>query len=202
MAEGNVLLGNMYLNKGIDIEEYTEPKKAEGGEIYTLQGEYPTYRNDSSIRALCEYDVDITPYNVKKKELNTLDGQSFKDAGQTVTYEQNIEKAGYYYIALNYKQSDKSDFPVFVDVKVDGIIPNTQLKDYPLSYGKSYNTITLQDDDSNYISVYLGEGKHTISFTISIEPIRHVMESVESIMSEINNLSLEITKVAGKNKDK
>ena len=202
MSEGNVLLGNMYLNKEVDIKEYTESEKAEGDAIYTLQGEYPTYRNDSSIRALCEYDVDITPYNVKNKELNTLDGQSFKEAGQTVTYEQNIEKAGYYYIALNYKQSDKSDFPVFVDVKVDGIIENTKFKDYPLSYGKSYRTTTLQDDNSKYLSVYLDEGVHTISFTISIDPIRHVMESVEAIMSEINNLSLEITKVAGTNKDK
>lgn len=202
MSEGNVLLGNMYLNKEVDIMEYTGSEKAEGDAIYTLQGEYPTYRNDSSVRALCEYDVDITPYNVKNKELNTLDGQSFKDAGQTVTYEQNIEKAGYYNIALNYKQSDKSDFPVFVDVKVDGIINNTKFKDYPLSYGKGYRTTTLQDDDSEYLSVYLDEGVHTISFTISIDPIRHVMESVEAIMSEINNLSLEITKVAGTNKDK
>lgn len=202
MSEGNVLLGNMYLNKEVEITEYTESKKAEGGAIYTLQGEYPTYRNDSSIRALCEYDVDIKPYNIKNKELNTLDGQSFKEAGQTVTYEQNIEKAGYYYIGLNYKQSDKSDFPVFVDVKVDGTIANTEFKDYPLSYGKSYRTATLQDDNSNYLSVYLDEGVHTISFTISIDPIRHVIESVEAIMSEINNLSLEITKVAGTNKDK
>lgn len=202
MSEGNVLLGNMYLNKAVDIMEYTESEKAEGDAIYTLQGEYPTYRNDSSVRALCEYDVDIAPYNVKNKELNTLDGQSFKEAGQTVTYEQNVEKAGYYYIALNYKQSDKSDFPVFVDVKVDGTITNTEFKDYPLSYGKSYRTATLQDDNSNYLSVYLDEGVHTISFTISIDPIRHVMESVEAIMSEINNLSLEITKVAGTNKDK
>ena len=202
MSEGNVLLGNMYLNKEVEISEYTESKKAEGDAIYTLQGEYPTYRNDSSIRALCEYDVDIKPYNIKNKELNTLDGQSFKEAGQTVTYEQNIEKAGYYYIGLNYKQSDKSDFPVFVDVKVDGTIANTEFKDYPLSYGKSYRTATLQDDNSNYLSVYLDEGVHTISFTISIDPIRHVIESVEAIMSEINNLSLEITKVAGTNKDK
>lgn len=202
ISEGNVLLGNMYLNKEVGISEYTEAKEAEGDAIYTLQGEYPTYRNDSSVRALCEYDVDVKPYNVKNKELNTLDGQSFKEAGQTVTYEQNIEKAGYYYIALNYKQSDKSDFPVFVDVKVDGLINNTKFKNYPLSYGKSYRVTTLQDDNSNYLSVYLDEGVHTISFTISIDPIRHVMESVEAIMSEINNLSLEITKVAGTNKDK
>ncbi|WP_310602179.1 extracellular solute-binding protein [Anaerosporobacter sp.] len=202
VSEGNVLIGNVYLNKETKVETYTSSEKAEGDAIYTLQGESPASRNDSSIRALCEYDVDVTPYNVKSRELNTLDGTSFKDAGQTVTYEQNVEKAGYYYIALNYKQSDKSDFPVFVDVKVDGVICNTEFKDYPFPYGKGYKTTTLQDDDKNYLSVYLEEGVHTISFTISMDPVCHVMESVEAIMSEINNLSLEITKVAGTNKDK
>lgn len=35
ISEGNVLLGNMYLNKEVDIPEYTESKKAEGYDIHT-----------------------------------------------------------------------------------------------------------------------------------------------------------------------
>lgn len=202
ITEGNVLFGNLYLNPEPTIEDYTGSQKAEGNSIYTIEAEEPTTRNDSSIRSLCEYDTDLTPYDIESRSLNTLDGDSFKDAGQTISYEQTIEQSGYYYIALNYKQSEKANFPVFLDIRVDGEIPNTQFQAYPLHYYKKYKTITLQDEEEQNLSIYLEEGTHTISFTISIDPIKHILEKVDEIASDINNLSLEITKVAGTNKDK
>lgn len=202
VSEGSMLLGNVYLNGKTTIPNESETKVAEGDTIYTIQAESPAYRNDSSIRALCEYNVDVAPYEVDYQALNILSGDSFKDAGQTVTYKQKVEKAGYYYIGLNYKQADKSDFPVFMDIRVDGEMINSSFKDYPFAYNSEYETTTLQDENANKLGVYLEEGEHTISFTISIDPICHVLENVEGVMNEINNLSLEITKVAGTNKDK
>ncbi|SFS05249.1 extracellular solute-binding protein [Anaeromicropila populeti] len=202
VSEGNILIGNIYLNPEQNIPEYSGSEKAAGEQCYEIQAEEPLYRNDSSIHGICEYDVNLTPYEIDSRVLNTIDGTSFKDAGQTITYEQEVEQSGYFNIALNYRQSDKADFPVFINVKIDGKIPNTEYKDYPLNYDKSYKMTTLQDNDNNKLSVYLEKGVHTISFTISIDPIRYVLESVEGIMSEVNNLSLEIVKVAGTNKDK
>lgn len=201
LMEGQFVLGNMYLTSAVEIGDKVNSNDAVGDNIYIIEAEYPDYVNDSSIRAFCEYDVKITPYNVENRELNTIDGTSFKMAGQTIEYEVNVEEAGDYYIALQYKQSDKIDFPVFVDVRVDGEIINKAFKDAPLDYSKDYVMKTL-DDGNDYVGVYLDKGVHNISFTISIEPICYVIESVENIMGEINDLSLEVTKVAGTNKDK
>lgn len=201
VSEGNLLLGNMYLEKVTSIPEYTASEKAEGEELITIQAEEFTYRNDSSIRAVSEYDIAVEPYEITDTVLNTVDKDSFKDAGQRVTYEFEVKKTGYYNLALNYIQTDKNGFPVFTDVSIDGAIPNTAFSSYPLDYTTKYKMITLKDDDKNKLSVYLEEGTHKISFTINIDNIRHVMEAVSRIMSEVNDLSLEITKVAGTNKD-
>ena len=72
-------------------------EKAEGKGFVEIQAEQFTYRNDSSIRATCEYDPDLSPYEVKNKALNTIDSASFKDSGQKVTYEFPVEQAGNYY---------------------------------------------------------------------------------------------------------
>ncbi len=202
VSEGEVLLGNMYLEKVTEIPEYSSSEVAAGDELIAIQGEEYTYRNDSSIRSVAEYDTAVAPYNTSDTRLNTIDRDSFKDAGQRVTYEFTVEKAGYYNLALNYIQTDKSGFPVFVDVAVDGSIPNTAFSAYPFNYTTEYKTSTLKDSDKNNLSLYLEEGSHTISFTINIANTREVLEGVSKIMGEINDLSLEITKVAGTNKDK
>lgn len=200
--EGNFLLGNLTLCAPAEVPKYTGSETASGEERIMCQGEEYTFTNDSAIHGVVEYDTSITPYETVDTVLNTLDSDSFDTAGQTVGYEFRVEKAGYYYIALNYRQSDKTDFPVFVDVRIDGEIPNTAFESYGMAYTNKYRTAPLTDGDGNKLSVYLDEGVHTISFTISMDALCEIMEDLEEIMSGVNDLALEITKVAGTNSDK
>lgn len=202
ILEGNFLLGALVLDAPEEIPAYTGSTAAEGDAIIELQGEDFSYLNDSAVHAVVEYDTSLTPYEVTDTVLNTIDSASFATAGQKVTYEFEVEKAGYYNIGMNYRQSDKTDFPVFLNVEVDGKIPNTEFESYAMEYTNKYRTETLSDAEGNKLSVYLEEGTHTLSFTISIDNIRHIMEGLDEIMSHVNDLSLEITKVAGTNTDK
>ncbi|MBR6638684.1 MAG: ABC transporter substrate-binding protein, partial [Lachnospiraceae bacterium] len=202
VSEGNFLLGNIYLEAPAKVPEYTGSQAAPGKELITIQGEDFYLRNSSSIHAIGEYNTALKPISVKETVLNTVDGDSFKTAGQTITWQFNVEKAGYYYIGMNYRQSTKSDFPVFVDVRIDGEIPNTEFQSVYADYTTKYKTTTLKDDEGKKLSVYLDEGEHTVSYTLSIDNLRYVLEQVDIIMNGINDLSLEVTKVAGTNKDK
>lgn len=202
MSEGTVLLGNVSLAAPQPVAEYTGSETAAGSERITIEAEDFFERNDSSIHSAGEYDSRISPLSSKERVLNILDGDSFDTAGQTVTYQFTVEKAGYYYIGMNYLQGEKSDFPVYLDVKVDGELPNEAFRAYPMAYTKKYKTTTLEDSAGNNLSVYLEQGVHTISFTISADYLRFALEAVDEIMNGINDLSLEVTKVAGTNKDK
>ncbi|MCR5100270.1 MAG: extracellular solute-binding protein [Butyrivibrio sp.] len=200
--EGNFLLGGVSLVAPYETPAYTSSTVATGSNLIELQGENFTLSNDSSIHGVAEYDTSLDPYEVTDTVLNTIDSDSFDTAGQMVSYEFEAPEEGDYYLALNYRQSEKTDFPVFVDVRIDGEIPNTEFEAYPLAYSTKYRVETLEDDDGNNLSVHLTKGTHTISYTISMNPICNVMEQIDVIMSGVNDLALEITKVAGTNSDK
>ncbi len=202
VSEGTFYLGNIHLEPVEEVPEYQSSEKADGNAIITIQGESPLYRNDSSVRAIAEYDVNLDPYSNSDKLLNVLDRDSFSSAGQMVTYQVTVEKAGYYNIGAHYVQSEKNGFPVFVNVMVDGEIPNTAFVNYPFAYTTKYKNTTLQDEDGNNLTVYLEEGDHTLSFQIVEDNLREVLEAVDVIMSNVNDLALDITKVAGSNQDK
>ncbi len=202
MSEGTVLLGNITLAAPEEIPVYNGSEKAAGNELITIEAEDFFERNDSAIHAAGEYDSAVNPLSAKEKVLNVLDGDSFKTAGQTVSYQFNVETAGYYYIGMNYRQSEKNDFPVYVDFRIDGELPNEAFRGYPVAYTTKYKNDSLTDNEGNKLSVYLEAGVHTISLTISAEKLRFALEAVDEIMSGVNDLSLEVTKVAGTNKDK
>lgn len=199
---GSFLLGSLILSAPQEVPEYTGSQAAAGSALIDLQGEDYTSTNDSSIHAMAEYDASVTPYEVSETVLNTLDSDAYNAAGQTVSYEFEVTEAGYYYIGMNYRQSDKTDFPVFVDIRVDGAIPSTAFEAYKMAYTTKYKHTTLTDDGGGKLSVYLEPGVHTISYTITLDPICYVLEAVEEIMAGVNDLALEITKVAGTNSDK
>ena len=202
IEEGNFLLGDITLEAPAKVAEYTGSEKAEGSELIEIQGEAYDTTNSSSIHAVAEYDTSLDPYEVKDTVLNTLDSDSFNTAGQKVSYKFKVEKAGNYNIAMNYRQSEKTDFPVFTDIAIDGKIPNEAFRSYAMAYSTKYRTSTLEDAKGEKLSVYLEAGEHTISYMLSMDPICYIMEKLDVVMSDVNDLSLEITKVAGNNADK
>ena len=174
--EGNFLLGNISLEAPVTVEEYKgSSDKADGKELITIQGEDYTTTNDSAIHGVAEYDTSVDPYQAKDTVLNTLDSDSFSTAGRKVTYEFEVKTAGNYKIAANYSQSEKTDFPVFCDVAIDGKVPNSAFKDYSMAYTTKYKTATMQDSKGEDLSVHLEAGKHTISYTISMNPISYII---------------------------
>lgn len=202
VQEGTVLLGNISLSAPVTVPDYTGSNKAEGNELIVIEAEDFYERNDSSIHAIGEFGSSLSPLSATTTVLNIIDEDSFNEAGQTVSYRFHVDKAGYYYIGMNYRQSEKNGFPVFVDWRVDGEIPNQAFKSYQVKSASKFKTMTLQDESGEKLSIYLEPGEHIISLTISADELRYALEAVDEIMSGISDLSLEVTKVAGTNKDK
>ena len=202
VKSGSFLFGSLTLTAPEKVPEYSGSQTASGKELITIEGEDYFSVNESSVHAVAEFDPRVEPYKVSDSELNTIDSDSFDTAGQSITYKFDVNTAGYYYIAMNYRQSDKNDFPVFVDLRIDGEIPNTAFEAYKMEYTSNYRIATLTDTDGGNLSVYLEPGEHTISCTITLAPICYVLEAVEEIMAGVNDLALEITKVAGTNSDR
>ncbi|MBR6326405.1 MAG: extracellular solute-binding protein [Lachnospiraceae bacterium] len=202
IQEGTLLLGDLTLKAPTKPAAYTGSQKAEGNALITIEAEDFYERNDSSIHATGEYDSSLSPLSPKETVLNIVDEESFDTAGMSISYDFHVDTAGYYYIGMNYRQSEKNDFPVFLDWRIDGEIPNEAFQGYELPAATDFETRSLTGSEGENLSVYLEPGDHAISLTISADKIRYVLEAADEIMSGISDLSLEVTKVAGTNKDK
>ncbi|MCR5476477.1 MAG: extracellular solute-binding protein [Lachnospiraceae bacterium] len=202
VKEGSLLLGNLTLRAPKTVAAYAGSAESTGSALIEIEAEDFAERNDSSIHAVGEYDNSLSPLSAREKVLNIIDEDSFSEAGQRVTYSFTVQEPGNYCLAMNYRQSEKNDFPVYTDIRIDGEIPNTAFQSYPVQASTDFSTRSFTDENGDLLSVHLEAGTHTISFTIVQDKIRFALEQVDVIMSGISDLSLEVTKVAGTNKDK
>ncbi|MBM7675712.1 extracellular solute-binding protein [Gracilibacillus alcaliphilus] len=201
VTEGNLMVRTVFL-KGVEALPEHEQADVTGDQYIELEAEEYTYKNDSSIRAAGSYNANLTPYSVDNILLNHIDGDSFSSSGHEITYTFTADKSGYYYLGMHYNQNAKPDFPVFMDVKIDGQIPFQSFQHYPVSYTTGYQQMTFVDMEQNKIPIYIEEGEHTLSFQLSIAPLKQTIEEVERLSSEIQTLSLELTNLVGPNVDR
>ena len=182
--------------KGPDALPAYAGEKAQGSGMIVIEGEDIYSRSKSSIRGAGEFNAVLTPYSIDHRVLNHLDGASFDTAGDTVTYAFKAEKAGWYNLEFHYRQSVKADFPVFFDLLIDGAMPSEAAKQIHMDYSTSFTDLTVMSGSAPQ-TFYLSEGEHTLSLRINAAPLTPVYEMIDRVLSEINTLSLEITRLSG-----
>ena len=130
--------------------------------------------------------------------MNTL---QWNAAGIEVTYTINVKKAGNYNLTFHY-DNGKKEFDSFETIKIDGEVPFSELYNYafaPVSSG--YANETLSDKDGNAYSIYLTEGKHTISIKQENQPVMEAYRYALLLQQHITDFELEITKITGSDVD-
>ena len=182
--------------KGPDALPAYAGEKAQGDGIIIIEGENILSRSKSSIRGAGEFNAVLTPYSIDHRVLNYLDGASFDTAGDTVTYAFTVEKAGWYNLDFHYRQSVKADFPVFLDLLIDDALPSYAAKRVHMDYSTAFTDKTVMRGDAPQ-TFYLSEGNHTLSLRINAAVLTPVYEMIDRVLSEINALSLEITRLSG-----
>lgn len=200
-VEGELFLQEVSLYPEKDISELNIAKdsqaEATGSNRLTIQAEFPIEQNASSIRPGAAYDSSLTPYDSKKRVLNYLDSASFYTAGDEVVYEVDVPDTGDYYLTMHYRQDKRIDFPVFMNIKVDGEIPSESYLRQPIPYSTKFDNHTVQNTDGQSVAVHLEKGKHEISFAITGQPIGDSFYRVSDIISEVQELSLQVKDLLG-----
>lgn len=202
ISEGNLLIKAVEIRSQIDVPTY-EPNEVAGDAFIEVEAANQLHlRNNSAIRANSSYNVNLIPYSSDKRVLNHIDPDSFKTPGDMIHYQVEVEEAGYYHLGMHYQQDAKADFPVFMNIRINGSLQHDYLKDYPFFYQNNYEHVTLTDDSNQKLTVYLEKGVNDVSFQISIAPIKAALEEIEQLTSEIQDLSLELTNLVGPDVDR
>lgn len=203
------LLGNIYITSPkIDIS-YTEyiskinksSNKYIDSTLLEYEAELTYMKNSPSIYPVSEQDPSVTPYETDKLLLNVMGGQSWAKGGQKLTWKIKVNKSGFYNIAFKYRQPDKVNIPVYRSIRIDGKVLFKELKKYPFNYTETWKNETLSDELGQAYMIWLDEGEHEISLSVNLEPVRPIIETIQSIMKEITDLTLEIQMLTGNSND-
>ena len=164
----------------------------------TIQAEQVYRQNSSSIRPGTAFNDELTPYSNEYRVLNFLDGASFRYANDQIIYQVEVPTAGYYFVSLHYQQDARVDFPVFINVSLNGQIPSESLINQALPYSASYQAVTfINQSTQSDLPIYFEEGINELSFQITLNPVKHVLERTESLIKDIQTLSLQIENLLG-----
>ena len=172
-------------------------EKNTGTACIVIEGEQIAARNKSSIRGAGEFDAILTPFDVENRRINFLDGASFDTAGDEVTWRFQAAETGWYALNLHYRQDVKTDFPVFIDVLIDGEMPSAEAHQIPIDYAASFTDAPLRTRSGEAQTFYLTAGEHTLTFRVNAALLTPVYETIDRLLSEINGLSLEVVRLSG-----
>lgn len=192
-----VLIGQVYLTyeEGLlTYDEYLTINQAQKAPATKLEvsARELLRRSDPSIRLRADQDPSHTYYDTQFLKLNVIFSESWQNGGQSVTYKVNAPFDGYYELSVKYRQNLMKDIPVFRKVKIDGKVPFDLLNAYAFPFTLSFVNRTLTDEDGKPLSIYLTKGDHEITFEAVLYPYRFAIEKIRGIMSEIQDLALEV----------
>ncbi len=196
VQDGGVDISALTLKAPKTVPAY-EGGDASGTNIVVIEAELIAERSESSIRGAGEFNAQLSPYTNDHRSINFLDGASFDAANDMVTWRFTVPETGWYQLGAYYRQSARADFPTFVDVYVDGVIPHTEAMKVPFHYTTSFTHMVAKTDDGAPVTFYLEKGDHTLSFRINAECMTPVYETIDVLLDEINELSNDVKSLMG-----
>ena len=200
-GEGPFRLEKITLAPPVVPENTEEEKPADFDAIITIQAERMPLRTNPNTRPAADYDISLTPYSNKEKVINYIEDISYRYAADRMIYTFNVEREGWYMLALRMRQAEKANFPVFRTFYLDGKIPSAAFMDAPFDYCLSFENRTVMGEGGEPARLYLSAGSHTLTIQTSVDPLRQAIIQLTRISDEIAALSLDITKITGGNTD-
>jgi len=195
IQDGGMQLIAVTLKAPVQVPE-RQQGDASGDAIIVIEAEKIAARNESSIRGAGEFNAQLSPYENDYRRVNFMDGASFDEAGDMVTWNFTVEESGWYYLGAYYRQSARADFPTYVDVYVDGEIPHQGAQRIGFEYTTSFKAMQAMAGDAP-LTLYLEKGEHTLSFCINAAHLTPVYETIDVLLEEINALSNDVKSLMG-----
>ncbi len=201
LTEESLYLGSLYLEPFStypDYSQYLAQNLASDPADFSisLEAEYPTYKNDTSVRPASSRSLDVTPYDTYRLLLNTLGGETWDKSGSAVYYEFPIPADGMYFITFRVQQNTRNNFTVFRRISINGVVPFAQLNNVPFNYSAEWVNVTLP------YKIFLKKGQNVLAIEASDAPYNPAIQKIRKALIDINALSLEIKKLTGNQADR
>lgn len=172
------------------------------GKIITIQAENANIKNSKSIIPKCNNsDAGMTPVSPYISRINYIGGSSWQTPGSKMTWDFNVETAGYYYLGFRYKQSELVNGVSWRKIRIDGKVPFSEANGIGFDFGTGWEYQTFEDDKNNPYYIWLDKGDHTISLEVTVGSQSEYVKKLSEVVARLGDEYIKIVMITGESPD-
>ena len=176
-------------------------------DVITIEGENADVKSSNSIISKSNNsDAGMSPSHKYLTKINFIGGTSWQSSGSTITWNFDVEKSGYYYINMRYKQSDLVNGESWRWLKIDGETPFAEAQSLKFPYDTKWKYYTFAEKDKkgkvvNPYYIYLEEGPHTISMEVTVGEMSEYFYELSKIVDILGDEYIKVVMITSEEPD-
>lgn len=188
---------------------YTAPSDSDltqaQGQKITLEGETAAYKSSRTLYPTADKSSYLTSSangsSPTKTRYNTIGSGSWTQSTQTVTWEFNVDKAGYYKIGIRCRQDQMRGMYSNRRLYVNGEVPCLEANQIKFYYDTDWSITTPKSENGDDLYFYLQAGTNTISLEAVPGEIGEIMGNLDELVYNINSYYRQIRQITGPDPD-
>lgn len=188
---------------------YTAPSDSDltqaQGQKITLEGETAAYKSSRTLYPTADKSSYLTSSangsSPTKTRYNTIGSGSWSQSTQTVTWEFNVDKAGYYKIGIRGRQDQMRGMYSNRRLYVNGEVPCLEANQIKFYYDTDWSITTPKSENGDDLYFYLQAGTNTISLEAVPGEIGEIMGNLDELVYNINSYYRQIRQITGPDPD-
>lgn len=188
---------------------YTAPSDSDltqaQGQKITLEGETASYKSSRTLYPTSDKSSYLTSSangsSPTKTRYNTIGSGSWTQSTQTVTWEFNVDKAGYYKIGIRGRQDQMRGMYSNRRLYVNGEVPCLEANQIKFYYDTDWSITTPKSENGDDLYFYLQAGTNTISLEAVPGEIGEIMGDLDELVYNINSYYRQIRQITGPDPD-
>ena len=205
--EQDIIFYSIAFTKPEEIKSYAEATssyevKSLDADVITIEGESADVKSSNSIIPKSNNsNAGMTPSHKYLTKINYIGGTSWQHSGSTITWNFNVEKSGYYYLNLRYKQSDLVNGESWRWLKIDGKTPFEEAKSLKFPYDTSWKYYNFADEKNEPYYFYLEEGPHTVSLEVTVGDMSKYFYELSKIVDVLGDEYIKMVMITSEDPD-
>lgn len=193
MTNGNAFIGGIYFvscDEVITYSQYLEKYKNEPCgdkcKVITVQAEDVFSASSKVVLPFCDSSsVYVTPIAERLQIMNAVGGNAWNIIGQEASWQIDVKTAGWYSIAVRYRQDYTDGRATIRSIFIDGELPFAECEEVAFPYETDWVDNKVSKGDKEY-KFYLSEGTHTISLAPALGEMQSILEDVQTSLQALN----------------
>ncbi len=177
-------------------------------DIIFLEGEEADVKTSNSIIPKSNNsDAGMSPSDPYLTKINFIGGTAWQTTGSSISWTFKVEKSGYYYINMRYKQSELVNGDSYRWLKIDGKTPFSEAKTLSFPYGTSWKYYTFAEKDKKGevvkpYYIYLDAGKeHTVSMEVTAGAMSEYFYELSKLVDILGDEYIKIVMITSETPD-